>query len=270
MTEDNIISVRDLVVAFGTRKVINGLNLDVRRGEVMGIIGPSGSGKSVTLRAIIGLLEHNAGTVRVFEKDLATLTRKERLSVEQRWGVLFQQGALFSSLTVLENVEFPMREHLDISPKLRTDMARLRLEMVGLGPESHNLYPSELSGGMIKRAGLARALALDPEIVFLDEPTAGLDPISASAFDQLVLTLKDTLGLTVYMVTHDLDSLGAVCDRIAALGRGHLIMTGTLEELRASDNPWLQEYFGGPRAARLGKTDMNKTIKNKLELSDGK
>lgn len=251
---DPILSIRDLVVGFSGRNVIDGFSLDVRRGEVLGVIGPSGSGKSVTLRTIIGLLPKSGGTIEVFGRDYFALSRKERVEIERRWGVLFQQGALFSSLTVLENVEFPMREHLDLPKKLRREIARFKIDLVGLAPGSEHLYPSELSGGMIKRAALARALALDPDIVFLDEPTAGLDPIGAARFDELVLSLKDALGLTVYMVTHDLDSLVTVCDRIAALGRGKLLKVGTLSELQASDDPWLTDYFHGPRARHLEKT----------------
>lgn len=248
---DPIISVNDLVVGFGDRTIIDGFSLDVRRGEVLGIIGPSGSGKSVTLRAIIGLLPKRSGTIKVFGTDYANLSFSKRNEIERRWGVLFQQGALFSSLTVLENVEFPMREHLDIPRKLRREIARFKIDLVGLGPEAENLYPSELSGGMIKRAALARALALDPDIVFLDEPTAGLDPIGAARFDELVLSLRNALGLTVYMVTHDLDSLATVCDRIAALGNGRLLEVGTLAQLQAANDPWLIDYFHGPRAKHL-------------------
>lgn len=255
---DPIISIKDLVVGFSGRKVIDGFSLDVRRGEVLGIIGPSGSGKSVTLRTIIGLLPKTSGTIEVFGEDYGNLPYKQRVAIERRWGVLFQQGALFSSLTVLENVEFPMREHLGIPKKLRREIARFKIDLVGLNPGSENLYPSELSGGMIKRAALARALALDPDIVFLDEPTAGLDPIGAAKFDELVLSLKDALGLTVYMVTHDLDSLVTVCDRIAALGKGRLLQVGTLDELLSADDPWLVEYFHGPRAKHLS------------EMNDGK
>ncbi|WP_052731630.1 ABC transporter ATP-binding protein [Devosia geojensis] len=251
--ETPVIETEKLVVGFGDRVIIDELDLSVKRGEVLGVIGPSGSGKSVTLRAIIGLLPHRSGTVKVLGRDYQSLGRRERLETERRWGVLFQQGALFSSLTVLENVEFPMREHQSLPAKLRREIARLKIELVGLGPESHNLYPSELSGGMIKRAALARALALDPEILFLDEPTAGLDPIGASKFDELILTLRDALGLTVYMVTHDLDSLAAVTDRIAALGKGKLLMVGTLSDMLGADDPWLKEYFGGPRARHLTK-----------------
>tara|TARA_R100000365_G_C2735880_1_gene65239 strand:+ start:661 stop:1440 length:780 start_codon:yes stop_codon:yes gene_type:complete len=247
-TPDPIISIRDLVVGFGDQNVIDGFSLDVRKGEVLGVIGPSGSGKSVTLRALIGLLPKRAGVIEVFGEDYASLSYSQRVAIERRWGVLFQQGALFSSLTVLENVEFPMREHFDIPKKLRREIARFKIDLVGLGPDSENLYPSELSGGMIKRAALARALALDPDIIFLDEPTAGLDPIGAARFDELVLNLKTALGLTVYMVTHDLDCLVTVCDRIAALGQGKLLQVGTLAQLQASEDPWLVDYFHGPRA----------------------
>ena len=249
--DDFILELDGLKVGFGDRMVIDGLDLAVRRGEVLGVIGPSGSGKSVTLRAIIGLLPKRGGTVRIDGADMDDLPRDARRALERRWGVLFQQGALFSSLSVLENVEFPMREHLDLSPALRREIARLKIALVGLGPESHDLRPSELSGGMIKRAALARALALDPEILFLDEPTAGLDPIGAARFDELVRTLADTLGLTVYMVTHDLDSLVAVCDRIAALKGGKLLQVGPLADMLASDDPWLRDYFHGPRARHL-------------------
>lgn len=252
MADDDIIMTLDgVTVAFGERKVINGLDLDVRRGEVLGVIGPSGAGKSVTLRAIVGLVPMAAGTVHIDGQDIGGMDRAARRALERRWGVLFQQGALFSSLTVLENVEFPMREHLSLSAGLRREVARLKIALVGLGPESHDLYPAQLSGGMIKRAALARALALDPAILFLDEPTAGLDPIGAAKFDTLVRTLADTLGLTVYMVTHDLDSLVSICDRIAALKDGKLLQVGPLAELMAASDPWLREYFHGPRARHL-------------------
>lgn len=246
-----ILEIDNLTVAFGSRKVIDGLSFSVKCGEVIGVIGPSGSGKSVTLRAIVGLLPKVGGTVRVFGKDYAALPPAERVRTERRWGVLFQQGALFSALSVLENVEFPMREHFSISPRMRREIARYKIDLVGLPPEAANLYPSELSGGMIKRAALARSLALDPDILFLDEPTAGLDPIGAARFDELVVALRDSLGLTVYMVTHDLDSLNAACDRIAALGKGKLLAIGTMQEMLQSDDPWLNEYFKGPRARHL-------------------
>jgi len=247
----SVLSVSDLVVTLGGRKIIDGLDFDVRRGEILGLIGPSGSGKSVTMRAIVGLLPHTSGVVDVLGRDYASLNRRERMETERNWGVLFQQGALFSSLTVQENIEFPMREYLDLSPSLRRDVARIKLDLVGLPAAAAQRYPSELSGGMIKRAALARALALDPQILFLDEPTAGLDPIGAGKFDELIVTLRDTLGLTVLMVTHDLDSLAAACDRIVALADGKLLMAGTLAEMRASDHPWLREYFHGPRAHNL-------------------
>ena len=253
-----IIEVEDLTVAFGPKKIIDGLSFSVERGEILGVIGPSGSGKSVTLRAIIGLLPKAGGTVRVFGADYDNLGAAERKATERRWGVLFQQGALFSALTVLENIEFPMREHFSMSAAMRREIARYKIDLVGLPPEAAHLYPAELSGGMIKRAALARALALDPEILFLDEPTAGLDPIGAARFDELVVTLRDMLGLTVYMVTHDLDSLAAACDRIVALGKGTLLKAGTMADMLASDDPWLNDDFKGPRARHLEATDNGK------------
>lgn len=246
-----ILEVDNLSVTLGARTIIDGLSFSVRKGEIIGVIGPSGSGKSVTLRAIVGLLPKAGGTVKMFDKDYDALTTAERMRTERRWGVLFQQGALFSALNVLENIEFPMREHFSISPRVRREIARYKIELVGLPPDAAQLYPAELSGGMIKRAALARALALDPEILFLDEPTAGLDPIGAARFDELVVTLRDSLGLTVYMVTHDLDSLNAACDRIAALGKGKLLAIGTMAEMLKSDDPWLNDYFKGPRARHL-------------------
>ncbi|WP_020177931.1 ATP-binding cassette domain-containing protein [Methylopila sp. M107] len=247
-----VIKVRDLVVGFGDRNVIDGFDLDVRKGEILGVVGPSGAGKSVTLRAVIGLLPKKAGTVEVFGVDMDEATAAERLSVERRWGVLFQQGALFSSLTVKQNIEMPMREHTGLSAVMRDELARVKIDLVGLKPEAADLFPSELSGGMIKRAALARALALDPDIVFLDEPTAGLDPIGANAFDRLIMTLKETLGLTVYMVTHDLDSLTTACDRIAALKGGKLLAIGPMSEMVKNDDPWMKEYFRGERARAAG------------------
>ena len=247
-----VISVRDLVVGFGERNVIDGFDLDVRKGEILGVVGPSGAGKSVTLRAVIGLLPKKAGTVEVFGIDMDEATHRERLSVERRWGVLFQQGALFSSLTVKQNVEMPLREHTRLSARMIDEIARLKIDLVGLKPEAADLYPAELSGGMIKRAALARALSLDPDIVFLDEPTAGLDPIGANAFDRLIMTLKDTLGLTVYMVTHDLDSLTTACDRIAALKGGKLLAVGPMSEMVKNDDPWMRDYFRGERARAAG------------------
>ncbi|KQP75009.1 ABC transporter ATP-binding protein [Methylobacterium sp. Leaf113] len=242
-----IIRVRDLVVGFGSKIVMKGLDLDIRRGEILGFVGPSGQGKSVLTRTILGLVPKRAGTIEVFGEDMDGLTVARRRQIEQRWGVLFQQGALFSALTVKQNIQMPMREHLDLSERLLDEFARLKIEMVGLKPDAADKLPSELSGGMIKRAALARSLALDPEILFLDEPTSGLDPIGAGEFDELVATLKQTLGLTVFMVTHDLDSLYTACDRIAALGDGQIIAQGTIEEMLESDHPWLRSYFHGKR-----------------------
>jgi phospholipid/cholesterol/gamma-HCH transport system ATP-binding protein len=247
-TARHIIEVRDLAVGFGDRLIMDGLSLDVRRGEILGVVGASGTGKSVLLRTIIGLVQQKRGQIRVFGHDMADLTPVRRRQIERRWGILFQHGALFSSLTVKQNIQFPMREYLDLSPRLLDDMAMVKLQLVGLKPEAAERYPSELSGGMIKRAALARALALDPEIVFLDEPTSGLDPIGAGDFDQLIATLRSTLGLTVFMVTHDLDSLAGICDRIAALGEGRVLAEGTLDQLKAERHAWLQAYFNGPRA----------------------
>jgi phospholipid/cholesterol/gamma-HCH transport system ATP-binding protein len=245
---DALIRVRDLVVGFGDKLVMKGLDLDIRRAEIMGFVGPSGQGKSVLTRTILGLLPKRSGTIEVFGHDVDGLTVAERRRMERRWGVLFQQGALFSSLTVKQNIQVPMREHLHLSERLLDEFARLKIELVGLKPDAADKLPSELSGGMIKRAALARSLALDPEILFLDEPTSGLDPIGAGEFDELVATLKATLGLTVFMVTHDLDSLYTVCDRIAALGDGKIIADGPIEAMLASDHPWLRSYFHGKRA----------------------
>jgi phospholipid/cholesterol/gamma-HCH transport system ATP-binding protein len=246
--DDNpAIRVRDLVVGFGDRIVLDHLALDVQRGEILGFVGGSGSGKSVLLRTIIGLLPKRQGSIEVLGVDLQTATDEERLALERRWGVLFQQGALFSSLTALQNVQVPMREHLKLSERLMREVALAKLEMVGLSPRDGDKMPAELSGGMTKRVALARALALDPELVFLDEPTSGLDPIAAGDFDALIRTLQQTLGLTVFMVTHDLESLSTVCDRIAALADGKVIAIGPLPDMRRSPHPWMQAYFQGKR-----------------------
>jgi len=246
-SSESIISVRDLVVGFGAASVLDHVTLDVMRGEILGFVGGSGAGKSVLMRTIIGLLPKRNGTIAVFGKNLAELNERERRAVERRWGVLFQQGALFSSLTVQQNIEFPIREYLKLSPRLVEEIALAKLEMVGLNADVRKKYPTELSGGMIKRAAFARALALDPDIVFLDEPTSGLDPIGAAEFDELICTLQRTLGLSVFMVTHDLDTLHAVCSRIAVLSEGHIIATGPIESMLASEHPWLQSYFHGKR-----------------------
>jgi phospholipid/cholesterol/gamma-HCH transport system ATP-binding protein len=249
-TEDRevVIAVRDLAVGFGDRLIIDELDLDVYRGEILGVVGASGTGKSVLMRTIVGLVPKRRGTISVFGNDLDKLSPKERQSVDRHWGILFQQGALFSSLTVKQNIQMPMREYLDLPEDLLDELAMLKIQMVGLKPEAGDLLPSELSGGMIKRAALARALALDPEIVFLDEPTSGLDPIGAQDFDALIATLQQTLGLTVFMVTHDLDSLANVCNRIAALGEGKVLAAGPMDVMLASEHPWLRSYFHGPRA----------------------
>ncbi|MGM0584121.1 MAG: ABC transporter ATP-binding protein [Pseudomonadota bacterium] len=243
-----VIRVRGLVNRFGPQVVHDGLDLDVHRGEILGVVGGSGTGKSVLLRSIVGLLRPAEGAVEVFGTDVLTASDAERRELEKRWGVLFQDGALFSSLTVLQNVEAPMREHLDLPRPLMKSLAELKVALTGLPPAACSKFPSELSGGMRKRAGLARALALDPEILFLDEPTAGLDPVGAAAFDELIVQLRDSLGLTVFMVTHDLDSLRAACDRIAVLAEKRVLVTGTLDDMMDVDHPWVHEYFHGPRA----------------------
>src|SRR6187431_3338034 len=227
------ISVRDLTVGFGKKNVLDGLSLDVRRGEILGLVGASGGGKSVLLRTIIGLIPPREGRIAIMgaESDYGDTAAMQEIG--RHWGVLFQQGALFSSLTVRQNVQFPMRENLEISQRLMDEMALAKLDMVGLTPIDAEKFPSELSGGMTKRAALARALALDPEIVFLDEPTSGLDPISAGDFDSLIKTLQRTLGFTVFMVTHDLDSLHTVCDRIAALADGKVVVIGPMSDILA-------------------------------------
>jgi phospholipid/cholesterol/gamma-HCH transport system ATP-binding protein len=248
---DVVIRVRDLVVGFGDRLVMDGLDLDVYRGEVLGFVGGSGMGKSVLTRTILGLVPKRAGVIELFGNNIDTMSEAERRAAERRYGVMFQQGALFSSLTVKQNVQAPMREHLNISQSLMDELALLKIEMVGLKADAANKYPSELSGGMIKRAALARALALDPDLVFLDEPTAGLDPIGAAEFDELIQTLQQTLGLTVFMVTHDLDSLYAICDRVAALADRKVIAAGPVAELLENQHPWLRSYFHGKRARAL-------------------
>jgi len=242
-TDDCTIRVRDLVVGFGRRTILDRLSLDVRRGEILGLVGASGGGKSVLMRAIIGLLPIRGGSIEV---DAAG----EHGDIS-RWGILFQQGALFSSLNARQNIQFPLRESARVSQTLMDEIATAKLEMVGLAPEDGGKFPSELSGGMTKRVALARALALDPGILFLDEPTSGLDPIAAGEFDSLIRILQRTLGLTVFMVTHDLGSLTAICDRVAALADGRIVALGTMEEVRASDHPWVRAYFHGKRARML-------------------
>lgn len=245
---ETVIRVRDLVVDLKAHRVLNGVNLDVYHGEILGFVGASGAGKSVLLRTIIGLLPKRQGRIEVLDIDLDQADEDQRQAIERRWGILFQQGALFSSLTVRENLQFPVREYLDLSQDLLDELAVAKLDMVGLDASVCDKFPAELSGGMTKRVALARALALDPEIVFLDEPTSGLDPIGAGEFDSLIATLQRTLGLTVFMVTHDLDSLHTVCDRIAVLADGKIIAAGTMDTMLASTHPWLQAYFHGKRS----------------------
>ena len=248
MTAAPVISIRGLTTRFGRSVVHEDLSLDVVPGEVLGVVGASGSGKSVLLRSIVGLERPAAGRIMLLGTDVLGASDAERRAVGARIGVMFQDGALFSALTVRENVEVPMRERGRINPTTLRALADLRIAMVGLPPAAGDLYPAALSGGMRKRAGLARALSLDPEVLFLDEPTAGLDPISAAAFDSLLTSLRKALGLTVFLVTHDLDTLGVTCDRIAVLARRRVLVTGTMAELRAVEDPWVHDYFTGPRA----------------------
>ena len=245
---EHIIQVRGLKNAFGDAVIHDGLDLDVRRGEILGVVGGSGTGKSVLMRSIIGLQTPVAGDITVFGEPTIGGEETEATNIRKRWGVLFQGGALFSTLTVAENVQVPLREfYRDLNPALMAEIAAYKVVMTGLAPDAGPKYPAELSGGMKKRAGLARALALDPELLFLDEPTAGLDPIGAAAFDDLTQSLQKTLGLTVFLITHDLDTLYAICDRVAVLADKKVIAVGTIDELLALDHPWIQEYFKGPR-----------------------
>ncbi|CAO3426836.1 ABC transporter ATP-binding protein [Azospirillum doebereinerae] len=252
--EEPVIRVRGLVTRFGTQTVHDGLDLDVRAGEVLGVVGGSGTGKSVLLKEILGLIRPTAGRIELLGHDTEGLSQRERTALQARTGVLFQNGALFSSMTVAENVMLPLKEHTTLPTNLIAEIARVKIAMAGLPPDAGAKHPAQLSGGMIKRAGLARALALDPAILFLDEPTAGLDPIGAAAFDTLIRGLQRSLGLTVFMVTHDLDSLTSICDRIAVLV-DKKIKVATLEEHLADPHPWIHDYFHGPRgrAARHAK-----------------
>ncbi|MFT8275910.1 ABC transporter ATP-binding protein [Kerstersia gyiorum] len=242
-----IIQVRGVRNQFGKQVVHNNLDLDVRRGEIMGVVGGSGTGKSVLLRTIVGLQRPAAGEVKVFGQNLLALPDTQRSKLERRFGVLFQSGALFSSLTVTENVALPLIEHAGLSRPEAERLAGLKLALAGLPPDAGPKSPSSLSGGMVKRAALARALALDPDILFLDEPTAGLDPIGAAAFDQLILTLRGALGFTVFLVTHDLDTLYTICDRVAVLSDKRVLVADSLDVVEEVDNDWIRAYFHGPR-----------------------
>ena len=243
------IEVADLVVGFGRKSVLDHLSLDVRTGEILGLVGASGSGKSVLLRTMLGLTRKRQGRITIFGVDRDKATLQELQALERRWGVLYQQGALFSSLTVFQNIEFPIREYLRAPQRLMREIANAKLEMVGLKPDDGDKLPSELSGGMTKRVALARALALDPAIVFLDEPTSGLDPIAAREFGVLIRTLQRTLGLTVFMVTHEIEALRTICDRIAALAEGRIVAIGSMSQVLESEDPWVQSYFRGVRSA---------------------
>ena len=268
MDQPNIISVTGLCNSLGDQIIHQDLNIEVRRGEILGVVGGSGTGKSVLMRSIIGLQEPSAGQIRVFDQGMIGKEEDEATDVRRRWGVLFQGGALFSTLTVAENIQVPLREfYPEFSKDLLDEIARYKIFLSGLPPEAAHKYPSELSGGMRKRAGLARALAMDPELLFLDEPTSGLDPIGAANFDNLTRDLKETLGLTVFLITHDLDTLYAICDRVAVLADQKVIAIGGIEELLAIDHPWINAYFSGPRgrAARRGHSDQNDKVRAEMQ-----
>ena len=245
-SREHPIDVTGLVTRFGPQVIHENLDFSVERGEIMGVVGGSGTGKSVLMRSIIGLIRPAGGQIRVLGRNMARISRREEQQLQARWGVLFQDGALFSSLTVAENVEVPLKEHSALGPAERRRLALIKVAMVGLPPEAAHKYPAELSGGMRKRAGLARALALDPDLLFLDEPTAGLDPIGAAAFDRLILDLRGALGLTVVMITHDLDSLYAICDRVSVL-IDKRVKVGKIDRLLEEPDKWIQDYFRGPR-----------------------
>ena len=252
-----MIDVRGLVNRFGRHTIHDQLDLRVTQGEILGLVGGSGTGKSVLLRSIVGLQPPTAGSIRVFGQDLTLLSASQRSRYERRFGVLFQRGALFSSLNVLENVALPLIEYGAMTPAEAQHLASIKLALAGLPPEAASKFPAQLSGGMVKRAALARALALDPDILFLDEPTAGLDPIGAAAFDRLIMTLRDALGLTVFLVTHDLDTLYAICDRIAVLSAKRVLVVADIETVAATDDPWIQDYFQGPRGRAASKAALS-------------
>jgi len=267
---ETVICVRGLKNSFGEQVVHNGLELDVKRGEIFGVVGGSGTGKSVLMRSIIGLQVPDEGEITVFGENTVNLDENEAVDIRKRWGVLFQGGALFSTLTVAENTQVPLREfYPDLDQALLDEIAGYKVVMTGLSPDAGPKFPAELSGGMRKRAGLARALALDPELLFLDEPTAGLDPIGAAAFDELIESLQKTMGLTVFLITHDLDTLYAICDRVAVLADQKVIAVGTIDELLALDHPWIQEYFKGPRGrAATATIERNREAAKAAEKAD--
>ena len=257
---DPVITVRGLRNSFGEAVIHDGIDLTVCRGEILGVVGGSGTGKSVLLRSIIGLQTPDSGEIEVLGENMVGRSEDEAKNIRRRWGILFQNGALFSTLTVAENVEVSIREYFPhIRPPLLDEIASYKIAMSGLHADAGPKYPSELSGGMIKRAGLARALALDPELLFLDEPTAGLDPIAAAGFDELIQSLQKRLDLTVFLITHDLDTLYAICDRVAVIADRKIIAVGTIPELLALDHPWIQEYFRGPRGRAASVTAEERT-----------
>ena len=250
---EGYIELSNVKKSFGPKHVLNGVTLSVPRGHSLVVIGGSGTGKTVLLNSIIGLKEPEGGSVSILGHDRATMTGADEADVQRRTGILFQQGALFSSLSVIDNVASPLVEHTGLPVGVIRELAEMKIAMVGLKPEAHHLKPAELSGGMRKRVGLARALALDPELLFLDEPTAGLDPIGAAAFDALIRQLSQDLGLTVFMITHDLDSLYAITDKVAVVADRHIVAKATVQELEQSDHPWIREYFLGPRGRAAGR-----------------
>jgi phospholipid/cholesterol/gamma-HCH transport system ATP-binding protein len=268
MSNEPIIRVTGIKNSFGDQVVHDGVDLEVRRGEILGVVGGSGTGKSVLMRSIIGLQTPDEGDIEVFGEPMIGRDLDGTVEVRKRWGVLFQGGALFSTLTVAENVQVPLKEfYPQLDQTLLDEIASYKVVMTGLSPEAGPKYPAELSGGMRKRAGLARALALDPELLFLDEPTAGLDPIGAAHFDELTKSLRDTLGLTVFLITHDLDTLYAICDRVAVLADRKVIAVGTIPELLALDHPWIEEYFKGPRGRMAAVTEQRRQETAEAEVA---